>query len=95
MVWHPRQGPVSRVIQLRPFVWSWDRIFIPLVIATIAAVTLTLLPGTFWVPRIAVMVFLAALILQRSGPATDEWQLTSDATLSSALLGNPNSSHRQ
>ena len=93
-VWHPRLGPVSRMILLRPFVPSWDHVLLPLLIAMIAAVGLILVPGEFWAFKIAAMVFMANLILQRSGPATDEWQMTSDATLSSMLLSNPNSSHR-
>ena len=61
----------------------------------IAAVGLIQIPGEFWALRIAVMVFVATMIHLRSGPALDDWQMTSDATLSSMLLGNANSTRRQ
>lgn len=83
VVWNTRRGPISRLMQFRPIVWSYDRVVLPLVISLIAMTALALLPSLHWLIRILSAELVVVLLMLRYRPNIDEWQMTSDARLTS------------
>ena len=84
--WTPRLGLIARIQLLRPIVWSWDRILFPHLL-TFTLVYLSSLFREYMTPlAFAVFVFIELLILLRVGPTTTDWQMTSDARLTSSFL---------
>ncbi|MBL8819230.1 MAG: hypothetical protein JNL58_24580 [Planctomyces sp.] len=80
-VWMPRLGPISRILSVRPVVWSYDRVFLPLLICIMLGGIPWLLPPGFELWKIVGAEILVIITCCRCGPATDEWQLTADASM--------------
>ena len=92
-LWWSRLGLLARIRSLRPLVWLWDRILVPHAI-TITAFVISLQFGASITPvAFGVLSFLFVLILQQAGVTPDEWQMTSDARLTSALISSNQRNH--
>ena len=84
--WLPRLGPISRIITARPIVPSYDCVLKPMLMACGLSLFINFLPGEFWFAKFLSAEFLMLLIVLRSGPSDDEFQMTADARLSSSFM---------
>jgi hypothetical protein len=85
-VWLPRLGPLSRLRSLRLIVVSYDVVLKPLLLTLAMLAAMSFIPGWPDPELVSISFFLTLLIYFRSGPPMDQWQMTADARLSTALL---------
>ncbi len=86
-VWVPRHGPITRLVSMRWIVRSSDRALLPLMFSVSLVLVMASLPAGMPVIKFPVTLFCLILIWLRSPPRDDDWQLTSEAKLTSVLLG--------
>lgn len=86
--WLPRLWPLSRILTGRPIVASYDRVLVPLLIAGVIGMAIIAIPHEWWRWSLTVSVFASSLLVQRGTVSLDEWQMTADARLSTALCSN-------
>lgn len=91
-VWLPRCNLWTRIRLLKPIIWSWDRVWIVLLpAALLTAIPFSRDPSVVSPTQISLLVFALAVLLLRSGPARDSWQMTADARLSTTFISQGNS----
>ncbi len=90
-VWLPRCNLWTRIRLLKPIIWSWDRVWIVLMpAALLTALPFTRDPSVISPTQISLLVFALVMLLLRSGPARDSWQMTADARLSTTFISQGN-----
>ena len=86
LYWKPRLGPVSRLLMRRPIVWSYDRGLLPMACGVLIGCAALALPEISMAARIALSGFGSIILAFHGPPSQQEWQLTSDASLSTRFL---------
>lgn len=93
-VWSPRISQIARMRLLRPIIWSWDRVLLPLVLAAVLCVMTLMFVMSATPAAFAVLVFVEVIIILRCGVSPEEWQMTSDARLTSTFLSSGSADNR-
>jgi hypothetical protein len=89
LCWASRLGPISRILTWRFVIPSYDLVWQPVLIGFLIGCGTIMIPTDSWNVPLTVSVFLSMLLVQRGRPAVDQWQMTADARLSTALMSNP------
>jgi hypothetical protein len=82
LYWKPRLGPISRILLRKPIVWSYDRGLLPMACGVLIGCAAVALPVISMEARIALSAFGSVILVFHGPPSHQEWQLTSDVSLS-------------
>ena len=86
LYWKPRLRPISRILLRKPIVWSYDGGLLPMACGVLIGCAALTLPEISMATRIALSAFGSVILVFHGPPSHQEWQLTSDASLSTPFL---------